>query len=135
MPLVRGFGTGRGQFCQLVNMNKIWIKYKNLLLSLTVEWGKVIEYIGTFYCMMFMSPSSKIIKFMSPGAQALAWGQNDQIVKMYFILENLPLYIHSRGKINWMHHLMFMDLSTKTVKTHGSGQGFRPMGKANICTL
>lgn len=50
--------------------------------------------------MMFMSPSSKIVKFMSPGAQALGWGQNDQIVKMYFILENLPLYIHSWGKIN-----------------------------------
>lgn len=83
--------------------------------------------------MMFMSPSSKIVKFMSPGAQALGWGQNDQIVKMYFILENLPLYIHSRGKINLMHHLMFMDLSTKVVKTHGSGQGFRPMDKANIC--
>ena len=68
---------GWGQYGHIVKMYEI---LENLLLYSHI-------YLLKTKCMIMMSmrPSTKIVKFMTPGSgvQALGWGQYGHIVKMY----------------------------------------------------
>lgn len=65
---------------------------------------------------------------MSSGAQALGWGQNDQIVKIYFILENFPPQqgenkLNASSDVHGPLHLNCKNSWLRAgVQAHGQGQ-------------
>ena len=78
---------GRGHISHLV---KIHYFLKNLLFYSQAQIRQTEDYI----VMMTKEGSTKIVNFMTPGAELLALGRDhiSYIVKMHYFFENLLLY-------------------------------------------